>query len=58
MSRTRKGAKGAGYDYWTKRLGNTGAQGYGPDVKKRTHRLERIANKKAAQKEQKENDDG
>ncbi len=46
MSRTKKGAKGPGYDYWTARPGNHGSQGYGPDVKKRTHRLERIQGKK------------
>jgi hypothetical protein len=58
MSRSRKGSKGPGYDYWTKRPGNNGAQGFGPDVKRHTHRLERIENKKAAPKEQKENEDG
>jgi hypothetical protein len=48
MSRSKKGSKGPGYDYWPNRLGNTGAQGHGPDVKKRTHRLERVAGKKEA----------
>lgn len=42
MSRTRHGSKRCGYDYWSRRLGNNGMQGYGPYVKRRTHRLERI----------------
>jgi hypothetical protein len=51
MSRSRKGSKGPGYDYWTPRPGNNGCQGYGPDVKRRTHRLERIQDKKIIKKE-------
>lgn len=51
MSRTRHRSKPPGFDYWTKRLGNHGSQGYGPDVKKRTHRLERIAGKKQARED-------
>ncbi len=46
MSRTIHNSKGAGYDYWSRRLGNTGCQGYGPEVKKRTHKLERRAAKR------------
>lgn len=42
MSRTKKGAKGPGYDYWSKRAGNHPCVGHGKDVKKHTHRLERI----------------
>ncbi len=39
--RTNKNPKGFGYDYWSRRVGNSGMQGYGPNVKTRTHRLER-----------------
>ena len=42
MSRSKKGSKGPGYDYWSRRAGNHLCVGYGKDVKKRTHRLERI----------------
>ena len=41
MARTKKGSKGPGYDYWSRRLGNDGCQGYGPGVKQTTHRMER-----------------
>jgi len=51
MSRSNKGNKGPGFDYWTRRLGNNGMQGYGPDVKRRTHRLERLDGKKQIRKE-------
>lgn len=40
MSRTIKGAKGPGYDYWGRRA-LSGNCGYGKDVKVRTHRIER-----------------
>lgn len=47
MSRTRKGSKAPGYDYWSARPGNRhGALGYGPYAKRRTHRLERQSGKK------------
>ena len=39
MSRTRRGSKGPGYDFWSRRP-HSGA-GYGREVKKRTHRTER-----------------
>jgi hypothetical protein len=54
MSRSKRGSKGPGYDYWTRRLGNNGCQGYGPYVKRRTHRLERLESKKIVQKERKD----
>lgn len=50
MSRTIKGSKGCGYDYWSRRLGNNGSQGYGPSVKQRTHRLERLCGKRECRK--------
>lgn len=44
--RTNKNPKGYGYDYWSRRAGNNGMQGYGPSVKRRTHRLERLQGKR------------
>lgn len=42
MSRTAKGGKSPGFDYWTRRKGNESrCAGYGPYVKLRTHRRER-----------------
>lgn len=38
MSRTRKGSKGPGYDYWGGRPGGTTP---GPDTKRVTHGIER-----------------
>lgn len=40
MSRTQKGSKGPGYDYWGRRP-LSGDCGYGPAVKRVTHRIER-----------------
>lgn len=40
MSRTKKGKKGPGYDYWGKRA-LSGDCGHGPVVKKLTHKKER-----------------
>ncbi len=45
MSRTKKGAKGSGYEYWAGRPG---------DEKKQTHRLERIEGKNEVREELKE----
>ena len=41
MSRTKKGSKAPGYDYWTARPGNKGGGIPGADTKKQTHRTER-----------------
>ena len=42
MSRTKRGSKPPGYEYWTARPGNKhGIQGYGKQAKKNTHRKER-----------------
>jgi len=52
MSRTyRKGGKGPGYEYWSKRAGNKDCPLPGKFSKNRTHRLERIENKKTVKKE-------
>ncbi len=40
MSRTNRGSKGPGYDYMGQRA-KSGDCGYGPDVKRETHRIER-----------------
>lgn len=45
VSRTKRGSKGAGYDYWGRRA-ESGNCGYGPDIKKSTHRKERNRAKK------------
>jgi len=47
MSRTIKGQKGPGYDYWGRRP-YSGSCGYGPYIKLRTHRKERRRSKKLA----------
>lgn len=54
MGKTVRGEKGPGYDYWSRRLGNNGCQGYGPEVKKITHRKERMENKRVIENEKKE----
>lgn len=41
MSRSVKGSKGCGYDYWSRRPYSS-SWGYGPDVKNLCHRAERI----------------
>ncbi len=53
MSRTIKGSKGSGYDFWTRRPGNTGCSGYGPFVKHTTHRRERTQSKRIVAEETK-----
>lgn len=41
MSRTRKGKKAPGYDFWSKRCFGNRSLGYGPFAKKVTKRKER-----------------
>lgn len=48
MSRTRKGSKPVGYDYWTARPGNKGGGCPGKYQKILTHRMERKQGKKQA----------
>lgn len=51
MSRTRKGKKAPGYEYWSKRPGsNKSGSGPGRIAKTRTHRLERLEGKKQIRK--------
>lgn len=49
MSRSRKGSKGPGHEYWSKRPGGLGGGLLGKETKKITHRLERIEGKKLEQ---------
>lgn len=52
MSRThRKGGKGPGHDYWSKRPGTKKSDDPGKFSKKLNVRLERIENKKVVKKE-------
>ena len=44
MSRTIKGSKSVGYDFWSKR-------GHGPIIKNMTHRVERRIKKDTVRKE-------
>lgn len=46
MSRSKKGSKGPGHEYWSKRPGSMAVPG--EFSKNRTHRLERLEAKKAA----------
>lgn len=52
MSRSVRGGKGPGFEYWTARPGNTGGGHYRPDgntqVKRATHKAERRQGKQAA----------
>lgn len=52
MSRSKKGSKGPGYEYWSKRpIANQHGAVPGKETKKRTHRLERIEAKKQIKRE-------
>ena len=53
MSRSIKGKKGIGYEYWSKRpLSNKHGASPGKETKVTTHKLERRVEKKKAIKEQ------
>ena len=52
MSRTIKGKKPIGYDYWGKRA-MSGSCGFGPVVKRMTHKKERAQAKQELDKEKK-----
>lgn len=49
MSRTTRGEKGPGFDYWSRRHKGNGITGYGKSVKKMTHKCERQEGKKQCQ---------
>lgn len=51
MSRTRKGKKGPGYEYWSARPGNYN-NSPGAGVKRRTHRAERRQGKQQAKEQE------
>lgn len=46
MSRTKRGGKPQGFDFWTARPFNVGGGSFGKFAKKRTHRAERAEGKK------------
>lgn len=48
MSRTKKGGKGCGFEFWTARPFNKCGGSLGAYAKKRTHRAERAEGKKQA----------
>lgn len=50
MSRTKKGSKGAGFEYWTPRPGNRCGGTVGKDTKTYTHHVERRQGKEAVRK--------
>ncbi len=52
MSRTKKGSKGPGYEYWSKRP--LSGSSPGKETKKKTHRIERARSKKLTRKESEE----
>lgn len=55
MSRSRKGDKGCGFEYWSKRPGTKKTGGSpGKFSKKYTHRLERIEGKKESEENEME----
>ena len=59
MSRTKKGKKPPGFDYWTKRPGNIGGiNGHGPSAKKITKRRERALDKILEHKAKNEQEEG
>ncbi len=51
MSRTKKGSKAGGYEYWSRRPFNQCGQTPGPFAKRRTHKAERAEGKRDAQEE-------
>ena len=53
MSRTKKGKKSPGIDYWGKRA-MSGCCGHGKEIKKITSGKERVATKKVERKAKKE----
>lgn len=55
MSRTKKGKKSPGYDYWGKRPFST--SGYGPEIKKMTHKTERARAKQDLHKKTRKEDE-
>lgn len=54
MSRSKKGSKGPGYEYWAKRPGNKGGGIPGRFSKKRTHKMERQCGKREVKEQEKD----
>lgn len=51
MSRSRRGGKAPGYEYWSRRLGNGACPQPCKEVKVRTHRIERLRDKQMVRDE-------
>lgn len=51
MSRSRRGGKAPGYEYWSRRLGNGACPQPCKEVKVRTHRIERLRDKQIVRDE-------
>lgn len=51
MSRTQRGGKGPGYEYWSRRPGNQGGGAIGKIAKRITHKIERRLGKNETNKE-------
>lgn len=56
MSRTKKGSKGPGYEFWSRRPSKFKFPSPGKDTKKNTHRMERKAGKQESQDGQRDSD--
>lgn len=56
MSRTRKGSKGPGFEYWSRRPTKFHYADPGKETKRNTHRLERQEGKREAKQEESEPD--
>lgn len=56
MSRTKKGKKGAGFEYWSRRPTKFKYADPGKETKRNTHRLERQEGKQEARQEESEPD--
>ncbi|MEN6367612.1 MAG: hypothetical protein ABFC88_12415 [Thermoguttaceae bacterium] len=54
MSRTKKGSKGSGYEYWGRRPAKVRYPDPGRETKKITHRQERAAKKRDLLKEERD----
>lgn len=52
MSRTNKGSKGPGYEYWSGRPFNRGGGAIGAAAKKRTHKAERQRGREDARRDE------
>lgn len=54
MSRSKKGSKSPGYDYWSRRNNGCMTASYGPEIKHQTHKRERAARRRSIERNQKD----